>query len=308
MKKHLNPVKLFVGLLAVVQCSGCMTMLVPDFVQEEIRQTQAFAKAHPESSHTLVSKDRDVHFEQIGRTQGTKIIFIHGSPGDWGAYVNLLNRKSLQDSALLMSADRLGYGGSSKGGVSRSLEEQARAMMRILDQDDPRQPVILVGHSFGGPVVSKMATFGDPRIRSVVILAGSVDPSLEVTHWYQYPADWIPIRWILPSDLVTCNQEIMALKPELEVMAPEWSKITARVTVVQGLADTLVDPRNADYIESKTMHLGYHKIIRLPGQNHFLQAERNDLIEEILHTELNAISGQGPVSPADESTGIKTSR
>ena len=268
-------------------CS-CVSLFAPDFVQEEIKSSAAFKAKHEDSFHVLSSEKRDVSYVQIGKTSAPKIIFIHGSPGNWGAFIHQLDRPLLPQKALIISADRLGYGGSARGGVSRSLDEQAKELLKLLDLDDPKQPVILVGHSYGGPVVAKMAESADPRIKSVVILAGSVDPGLEVTKWYQYPADWWIIRWSLPDDLVTCNQEIMALKPELVTLGDEWKNIKARMTVIQGKMDELVPPGNAEYIREKSKKLN-PQIIYLEKRDHFLQAYENDLIEKVLVEELAKI-------------------
>ncbi len=264
---------------------------MPDFVKEEIRLGEEFKALHSDSFKTLQYKERDVYYTQTGSPGAPKIIFVHGSPGSWGSFVKVLNRPTLPQSALLIAADRLGFGGSTKGGVARTLDEQAAALMKILELDDPKQSAILVGHSFGGPVVAKMAAMKDPRIKSVLILAGSVDPSLETTKWYQIPADWLLLKWAIPKDLETCNEEILALKPELEILSSQWMDMTARLTVVQGLEDDLVPPGNADFIQEKARHL-HPKIIRIPNRNHFLQVYENDLIEKLLVEELSAIRGQ----------------
>ena len=264
---------------------------MPDFVKDEIKLGDEFKALHPESFKTIQIKNRDLFFTQIGASGAPKIIFIHGSPGSWGSFVKVLNRPTLSKSALVIAADRLGFGGSSRGGVARTLGEQAAAMIKLLDLDDPKQSAILVGHSFGGPVVAKMAAMNDPRIKSVLILAGSVDPNLEKTKWYQIPADWLILKWAIPKDLVTCNEEILALKPELEILSKQWTDMTARLTVVQGLDDDLVPPGNADFIQEKARHL-HPNIIRIPNRNHFLQVYENDLIEKILLEELSIIRGQ----------------
>jgi pimeloyl-ACP methyl ester carboxylesterase len=265
-----------------------MSLLKPDFVAEEERMTAEYEKKHPDLQGTVPFEKRSVHYVTAGTKGHPKIIFVHGSPGDWGAFVRQLNDPTFYAGAYLISGDRLGYGGSDPGHTERSLDEQAKAMMTLLDVDDPHQPVILVGHSYGGPVVARMAMTGDPRIRAVLILAGSVDPSLEPYSWYQTPADWVVFRWMLPTILVTCNQEIIALKPELVRVTPLWSHITAKFTVIQGLKDDMVAPGNADFIEKKLARLK-PKIIRVENLNHFIPSDRPDLIREALADDLKEL-------------------
>ena len=98
--------------------------------------------------------------------------------------------------------------------------EQARDIAPLLDKAIPGQRVLLVGHSFGGPVVARLAMDYGNKVTDILILAGSIDPDMEHTEWYQYPADWPIFTWIIPSDLVVCNREIRALKNELIKMLP----------------------------------------------------------------------------------------
>ncbi len=280
--------KVLILISAVLLSFGCMSLLKPDFVAEEERLSAEYRKNHPTDQGNVPFGNRSVHYVTAGTPKRPKILFVHGSPGGWEAFVRQIRDESLYPKAFLIAGDRLGYGGSDPGHTERSLDLQAQAMMTLLDIDDPHQPVILVGHSYGGPVVARMAMTADPRIRSVVILAGSVDPDLEPYSWYQTPADWWAFRWMLPTMLVTCNQEITALKGELIRVMPQWDHITASFTVIQGLKDDLVAPGNADFIERKLTRLK-PEIIRVPDLNHFIPSKRPDLIHAALEKSLAKI-------------------
>jgi len=136
--------------------------------------------------------------------------------------------------------------------------------------------VILVGHSFGGPVIARYAMDYPDTIDHLLILAGSVDPDLEFTKWFQVVANWKWVRPIIPSALDVTNQEILALKNELEIMLPLWTNITADVTVIQGKKDNLVPHENAAFIKQK---LPNAKIIYLENQNHFIPWNEYQLVK-----------------------------
>ncbi len=111
---------------------------------------------------------------------------------------------------------------------------------------------------------------GDNRISDGIILAGAIDPDQEKTKWYQYPADWAPLTWLLPNSLVVANREIRALKSELTSMLPYWKEVTQRVSVIQGGKDDLVSPENADFAARMLTHAASVNIIRIPEMNHFI--------------------------------------
>ena len=261
-------------------------MFMPKFVKEEQKLKAEFIKTHPAAFSKLAYDHRSIHFAQLGTRQKPKIIFVHGSPGEWSHFVRQLNDENLQKKAFLISADRLGYGGSDQGKPERSLDQQAQSLLKLLELDDPQQSVILVGHSLGGPIVARMAMLQDPRIKSIILLGASVDPNLEETKWYQYVAELGIFRWLVPTDLVTCNREILALKNELIRIELDWKKIKARVIVLQGLKDTLVDPRNADYIQT---HAPKAEITRLPDAGHIVTAFNQDEVMKLILKELDRL-------------------
>jgi pimeloyl-ACP methyl ester carboxylesterase len=276
------------ALVSVVALSGCASLMEPDFVKEDRRLAVEFRKENPLADGNTKFNERNIHYVKVGSAGKPKVIFIHGSPGDWTAWSRQMRDTGLYSKSLLIAADRLGYGGSDPSKSERSLDSQAQAMMKLLDVDDSNQPVILVGHSYGGPVVARMAMMGDSRVKGIVILAGSVDPALEPEHWYQGPADWAIIRWMVPDMLVHCNQEILSLKGELTRILPLWNQITAKTIVIQGGKDDLVMPGNADFIEHKLAEI-HPEIIRVSELNHFIPSGRPDLIHEAIEKQLKGL-------------------
>lgn len=226
------------------------------------------------------SNGRNIHFVEI--TDGTPkplVIFIHGSPGSWQVWSDYLSDPDLQKIAHMISVDRPGFGGSGRRQVERSLEMQCREIAPLLEKASPGQSVLLVGHSYGGPVAARLAMDDGQKITDLIILAGSIDPAEEHTKWFQYPADWSMVSWMVPSDLVVANREIRHLKGDLTLMLPLWPTITQRVTIIQGENDELVPPENADFAARVLIHAHPLDIIRIPNQNHFLPWNQFDLVK-----------------------------
>jgi pimeloyl-ACP methyl ester carboxylesterase len=275
------------GCLAVAALTGC-TALMPHEIRVVERRAQVEAdklrEERPAAFQTVVVGNRPLHYVEVTDNEVKPLVlFVHGSPGDWTAWVQYLNDPELRHRAHLVSVDRPGFGGSGEGQVERSLQRQSEDISVLLKKTVPGQRIVVVGHSYGGPVVARLMMNADNHITDGIILAGAIDPDQEKTKWYQYPADWAPLTWLLPNSLVVANREIRALKSELTSMLPYWKEVTQRVSVIQGGKDDLVSPENADFAARMLTHASSVNIIRIPEMNHFLPWYQYDLVKaEIL--------------------------
>ncbi|GAB5408475.1 MAG: hypothetical protein BalsKO_08400 [Balneolaceae bacterium] len=188
-----------------------------------------------------------MHYVSIGDSSKQSVLFVHGSPGSWDNFLEFLSDSSLLNNFHLISVDRPGFGKSGDGIPERSLKKQAAAISSILDNE--KTSAILVGHSYGGPVVVRMAIDSPESVDGMILVAASIDPELEKTKWFQVPVHYKVLSWILPGLLYSTNEEILALKNELQEMVPQWKSITKPVSVIQGGKDNLVPAENADFAQ-----------------------------------------------------------
>ena len=224
--------------------------------------------------------DRTLHYLQMdGAHVAPRIVFIHGSPGDWKAYAKYLVHPDLQPYVPLIVVDRPGYGGSGAGQMVPSLTEQARLLAPLLD--DPQGPAIVVGHSLGRPIAVMLAMDYPDKVRGVVTIAGSDAPEFERASWYNALAGWRVVQWVLPRELTDSNRELINLEADLRAMESGWKTLRAPVTVIQGGQDDLVDPREADYVDAQLAGKPHH-IIRVPDAGHFVIWRRMDLVTRAL--------------------------
>jgi pimeloyl-ACP methyl ester carboxylesterase len=231
------------------------------------------------SFHDYKVGKRNIHYAEIGNDHLPTVIFIHGSPGSWNAFEGFLKDTSLLKKVHMISVDRPGYGYSDFGKKEESLEEQAAVYKSLLLKNKSSRKPILVGHSYGGPVIARMAIDYPDLISGLVFVAPSIDPDLEPKKWIQEPATWWVFRWMVPRALRVSNEEILALKNELKEMAPLLDKIHVPVVFIQGGKDPLVHPDNAKYAEEKFVNAPM-KMVREPELNHFIPWTRPDLIKQ----------------------------
>lgn len=224
----------------------------------------------------LSFENRNIHYVSIGDTTKQSVLFVHGSPGTWDNFLDFLSDSSLLNNFHLIAVDRPGFGRSGIGKPERSLEKQAAAITSVLVHE--KTSAILVGHSFGGPVITRMSIDSPTAVDGLILVAASVDPELEKTKWYQIPVHYKILSWILPELLYSTNEEILALKKELQKMMPLWKNITHPVSVIQGGRDNLVPAGNASFAKSMLKNAPVN-LIEIDEMNHFVPWNRPNLIK-----------------------------
>lgn len=234
---------------------------------------------HVEARDIKTIFDRNLHYIQTGRADANApvLFFIHGSPGASNNFNDNLLDSQLQSKYLMVSVDRPGFGYSNFGKSIPILSGQAEYLEPLLALFKGRR-VILVGHSYGGPLAVKMAIKYPEWVHGLVLVAASVDPELEPDEWWRRPADTWFGRLLIPKIMEVSNQEIITLKQDLIAMDPEWVAVTQPTVVIQGLKDKLVPPGNADFAEKHLVNSKWVKVERIPDMNHFIPFTRSELI------------------------------
>ncbi len=220
---------------------------------------------------------RNIHYTRSGTEGMPLVLMLHGSPGASDAMLDYLADTALTHRALVVTVDRPGFGYSDFGETERSLSVQSQQMRPLLEKYRHTK-VILVGHSYGGPLIARMAMDFPDLVDGLVIVAGSIDPSLEPDFWWSHPLDWWIFRWMVPPAFRVSNQEILPLKQELEAMLPFWADIRCPVTVIHGTKDSLVPAGNAYFAKKMLTNSRKLKIHMLEGEDHFIMWTKEKLI------------------------------
>ncbi len=253
--------------------SGCFSFRMSN------REINKYVKELPDGAHYSYYEieNRKMHYITTGGEGLPTVIFFHGSPGSLSAFTHFLEDQNLSSQAELITIDRPGFGQSNFGRSEKSLKKQSQLLKPILELSN--SPVILVGHSLGGPLVARMAMDFPELVDGIIMVGPSIDPELEPEEWYR-PLLYSPFfRWIIPKSIRVSNDEIYFLKDELEEMLPLWQNITIPVSVIQGGKDNLVSPANADFAKKMLTNTTPHMIIK-KDMNHFVPWKNPDLIKE----------------------------
>jgi len=237
-----------------------------------------FARAQwPPTEGEVLSDGRRVHWVAAGDRGAPLVVLVHGSPGSWDNFAALLDDPRLLSRADVAAIDRPGFGRSGRGLAEPSLILQARAVAAVVKALGGGRPAVLVGHSLGGPIAARAAMDHPALVAGLVLVAPSLDPDLERVRWFQKVATWPLLDWLVPTDLATCNRELLPLADELRIMHPLWGRIRCPVWVIQGEDDALVPAANAAFAE-RVLTGARVEVERVPGLGHLIPWQRPDLI------------------------------
>jgi len=261
---------------ALALVASCFSFGPPDMAK-------AFeGRPEPQRRSYALGGGREIVAHETGLERGPLVLFVHGSPGAWNDFAYLMADEALASRARIVSVDRLGWGGSAGSGLVPSMQEQAAALRSVLEAHPNDRPAIAVGHSLGGPVAARLAMDAPELVDALVLVAGSIDPELEIPTWYQRAGRTIVVRALLPDILRRADDEIRPLRAELDAMLPLWSTLRMPVYVMQGDDDALVPPANADFAEREITHAPL-VVERIADQGHLIPWERpHDLVELVL--------------------------
>jgi pimeloyl-ACP methyl ester carboxylesterase len=227
-----------------------------------------------------------ISYLRNGDATGPRVILVHGTPGSASGWADYVMKPPA--GVEVVALDRPGFGHSGPSGAVTGLAEQAAAVVALLPQDG--RPVVLLGHSLGGPIVAyvaaQLAGEQPSRVHAVIVLAGSLDPAQEVIHPMQYVGAWAPVRFLLPRTIRNANAELMALKPELIALQPMLARIKSKVILVHGTKDDLVPVANVPFIQAQMTGARCLQTMLLEGRNHFLPWNAEDVVRDAIRSAL----------------------
>lgn len=208
------------------------------------------------------------------------LVIIHGTPGNWHQYARYMLNEKLREHFYVIVVDRPGWGNSVAGDTQEVISYQRHATIFAafsteLKKQNNQQSVILLGHSLGSSIAPRVAMDYPGSIDGLLLLAGTLSPELSGLRWYNQVARLPGISWLIGSELKKSNLEILALRSEMEAMAPLWADLHLPTIVVQGMKDDNVYPANADFAE-QNLDPVKTDVIRLKNEGHLFPLTKRE--------------------------------
>jgi pimeloyl-ACP methyl ester carboxylesterase len=233
-------------------------------------------------------KKRTIHYVVTGKNFLPTLVFIHGSPGSWKAFKEYLVDNSLQQHYRMISIDRPGFGYSDFGNAL-NLDDQASLISIFLTHIQNGRPICLVGYSFGGPLIIKLAANNhNLPIKNLVMIAGPVDPSEEKRESWRNTLDRTPLRYFIPGARRPSNAELLLFKNDVEKMPQDLDNVTCKVLIMHGEKDDLVPPDNAVFAQKNLKHAKEVKLVWFKNDRHFIPWTKfTDIRDALLQLDLS---------------------
>lgn len=225
--------------------------------------------------------EREIHYAEIGDDTAQMVLIVHGAPGSLSEFLNFLKDSTLVSKARVIATDRPGYGYSGFGHSETSIEKQAAMLLPILKTNRSAKLPILVGHSYGGTVIARIAMDYPEQVGALVMAAPAIDPEHEKFFWVNKPADWWGIRWMVPRSMKVANDEKLSHVEQLKLMLPYWNKITAPTTIIHGETDNLVPFANALFGEKMLKNAPVRMVTR-KKMSHLIPWQHPELIRDAI--------------------------
>ena len=133
---------------------------------------------HLDPGHGLVERlvelpdGRRLRTVVAGEGPGPLVVFEAGMSAPAASWVH--TQREVSTSARTLSYDRAGYGGSDVDRQPRTLERIVDDLTALLDAVGETAPVVLVGHSWGGPVIRLFADRHPDRVAGLVFVDASL--------------------------------------------------------------------------------------------------------------------------------------
>ncbi len=192
------------------------------------------------------------------------IVFVHGTIGSLDNFSKYLSDSLLQTKVNMISYDRVGYNYKDENSVQESIAFEKEMLLNII-KEIPKDKVILLGYSYGGPITLAVKE----KIKKIILLAPAVYAKVEPMPWMLKLYQWKITRWLVPKIWKQASKEKLSHKKDLNNFQNTWSVTPNEVVSIHGDGDWIVPYSNSLFLYNQFSKKQF-KLITIPNANHGL--------------------------------------
>jgi len=204
------------------------------------------------------------------------VIFVHGAPGSSDAFYDYLIDPGLLKKAQLISYDRPGYGYSDYGSPLVDIGEQAAVISKIIQSYDIDK-VVLVSHSYGGPIAAVSSVIDAENILAHIMLSPVADPAHEKIFFYSALPSNKLFRYLFSGAMQVASFEKMTHEEKLRDIERYWESVHVPTVLMHGSEDWLAPIENVTYLKNK-LNPEYLSVDVDEGASHFIIWRQSDKV------------------------------
>lgn len=204
------------------------------------------------------------------------LVFVHGAIGSIRDFSSYLSDGLLQEKANMIAYDRIGYNYRDINKAQESIAFERDMLEDVVKSIDSKK-VILVGYSYGGPIV--LAT--KKKFRKLLLLAPAVYSKVEPMPWMINLYKFIWTRWLVPKVWQQASREKLSHKEDLEKFQDFWNTTPNKVVSIHGTKDWVVPLANSKFLQQQFSKENF-ELITIEGAGHGLVWTQADYIKRQL--------------------------
>jgi pimeloyl-ACP methyl ester carboxylesterase len=280
--KKFRLIKVFLLLILTLSLGGCFLLNKYIYTDKEI--TEHYKNKIIQPTYKKINfLNRSIHYATISKADTLPLLLlIHGAPGAWYGYLNLMDDGILQSKFKIISVDRLGYGKSNYGKAELSTQIQALAIKKIIEvENTSNKKTYLLGRSYGAPIAAWYAINYPQMVEKLLMVSPVIDPEHEKFYWFSNIGKWRITKLLLPKLLNVATEEKYAHQQEMKLLLPKWKRLFVKTYVIVGEKDNIADTTNFSFAKHKLINCSA-TFLKLKNTGHLVTREQPELIKKLL--------------------------
>ena len=232
------------GSILIVLLTQALSSCFSKFVWSD-EKTDKFYRQKPYRPvyHFLEHNGKQIHYAEFGNHSKPLLILIHGAPGAWYTWRNIIDLDTIRSNFHIIAIDRPGYGKSGGGKFEPQISVQIEMVQQIINQY-PGKEIYLAGRSYGAPIATALASQNKLRTRRLLLYSPVLSPFHEKTYWFSSLGKKRLIRRLLPDAMNVATDEKFAHLSQMKTLLQVYPGVEAETCIISGDKDWVAHPEN----------------------------------------------------------------